>query len=112
MLSRRTNKSLGKLTNLVFAYEINSLLLPPRLKGTRKLSFATQSMAQYTVDVAGRHYAVKVYQHAHKVWIAAGKFLGDRLRTSGSTARKAVRAWQKAAVDRHRDTLEFNSTRP
>jgi hypothetical protein len=45
------------------------------------------------VDVSGQHYAVQVYQYANHVWIADGKFLGDRLRTRGSTARKAVRAW-------------------
>jgi hypothetical protein len=55
-------------------------------------------MSQHTVDVSGRHYVVQVYQHANNVWIAAGVFLGDQLRTRGSTAKKAVRAWQKAAV--------------
>jgi len=60
-------------------------------------------MRQHTVDVSGRHYAVEVYQHADNVWIAAGEFLGDQLKTRGSTAKKAVRAWQKAAVGRISD---------
>jgi hypothetical protein len=63
-----------------------------------------------TVDVSRQHYAVQVYQYANHVSIADGEFLGDQLRTRGSTAKKAVRAWQKAAGDKHRDTLEFNST--
>ena len=63
-----------------------------------------------TVDVSRQHYAVQVYQYANRVWIADGEFLGDQLRTRGSTAKKAVRAWRKAAAGKHRDTLEFNST--
>ena len=53
---------------------------------------------QHTVDVCGRHYAVQVYQYAGNVWIADGVFLGHQLRTRGSTAKKAVGAWQNAAL--------------
>jgi len=53
---------------------------------------------QHTVDVCGRHYAVQVYQFADTVWIADGVFLGHQLRTRGSSAKKAVSAWQNAAL--------------
>ena len=32
-----------------------------------------------------------------RFWIAAGEYLGEQLRTQGSTAQKAVMAWRKAA---------------
>jgi hypothetical protein len=32
---------------------------------------------------------VQVYQHADNVWIAAGEFLGDQLRTRGSYCEKS-----------------------
>jgi hypothetical protein len=57
-------------------------------------------MSQHTVDVSGQRYAVQVYQYADNVWIADGEFRGHQLRTRGSTAKKAVTAWQNAAVDK------------
>jgi hypothetical protein len=57
-------------------------------------------MSQHTVDVSGQLYAVQVYQYADNVWIADGEFRGHQLRTRGSTAKKAVTAWQNAAVDK------------
>lgn len=57
-------------------------------------------MSQHTVDVSGQRYGVRVYQYADHLWIADGEFLGHQLRTMGSTLRKAVMAWQSAAVKR------------
>jgi len=54
-------------------------------------------MQQHSIDVSGQYCAVHVYQFAKNVWIADGEFLGDQLRARGSTARKAVSAWRKAA---------------
>jgi hypothetical protein len=63
---------------------------------------------QYRVKAATFHtqgamrnvYAVQVYQYADNVWIADGEFRGHQLRTRGSTAKKAVTAWENAAVDK------------
>jgi hypothetical protein len=40
------------------------------------------------------------YQYADNLWIAVGEFLGHQLRTVGSTAQKAARAWKKAATEK------------
>jgi hypothetical protein len=40
---------------------------------------------------------VQVYKLANNIWIADGELLGDRLRASGTTAGKALRAWRQAA---------------
>jgi hypothetical protein len=57
-------------------------------------------MEQHTIDVTGQQYVVQVFQLANSVWVADGEFLGDQLRTRGSTAGKAVKAWRKAAVEK------------
>jgi hypothetical protein len=62
-------------------------------------SLAT-TMTQHSVDVFGQRYALNVYQHADNLWIAVGEFLGHQLRTIDRTALKAVRAWQKAAIEK------------
>jgi hypothetical protein len=43
---------------------------------------------------------VQVYRYAVNLWIADGKVLGQQLRTIGRTAKKAVRAWQNAALQK------------
>jgi len=58
------------------------------------------TMTQHSVDVFGQQYALNVYQYAENLWIADGEFLGHQLRTIDRTALKAVRAWQKAAIEK------------
>ena len=67
-------------------------------KGQSNGSLAT--MTQYSVDVFDQRHVLHVYQYADNLWIAVGEFLGHPLRTIGRTARKAVRAWQKAAIEK------------
>ena len=50
-----------------------------------------------TIDVRGQAYEIQVYCAGKRFWIAAGEYLGEQLRTQGSTAQKAVMAWRKAA---------------
>ena len=57
-------------------------------------------MTKYSVDVFGQRYALHIYQYADNLWIAVGEFVGHPLRTIGRTAPKAVRAWQKAAIEK------------
>jgi hypothetical protein len=57
-------------------------------------------MARHSVDVFGQRCALYIYQYADNLWIAVGDFLGRPLRTIGRTAPKAVRAWQKAAIEK------------
>jgi hypothetical protein len=59
-----------------------------------------ETMTQHSVEVFGQQYAVHVYQYGDNLWIAAGAFLGHQLRTIGRTVQKAVRAWQKAAIEK------------
>jgi hypothetical protein len=54
-------------------------------------------MPEPTIDVAGQAYEIQVYRLAEGFWLAIGDYLGEQLRTRGSTARKAVMAWRKAA---------------
>ena len=56
-------------------------------------------MPERTIDVRGQAYEIQVYCLAKKFWIAAGEYLGEQLRTRGSTAQKAVMAWRKAAEE-------------
>jgi hypothetical protein len=58
------------------------------------------TMTQRSVEVFGQRYALNVYQHADNLWIADGAFLGHQLRIINRTALKAVRAWQKAAIEK------------
>jgi hypothetical protein len=55
------------------------------------------SMEKHTVHLSDRCYVVQVYKLANNIWIADGELLGDRLRASGTTAGKALRAWRQAA---------------
>jgi hypothetical protein len=64
--------------------------------------FEAELMSQHTIVMFGQHYTVQIYQYANNVWIADGAFLGHRLRARGSTAKKAVTAWQNAAVNKLR----------
>jgi hypothetical protein len=57
------------------------------------------------VDVFGQQYALHVYQYADNLWIADGDFLGHQLRTIERTLQKAVRSWQKAAIEKAIDDL-------
>jgi hypothetical protein len=66
-------------------------------------------MEQRTVDLLGQRHIVQVFQLFNNVWVADGKFCGERLRTRGSTAGKAVSAWRKAAVGKPR--LNANSSK-
>jgi hypothetical protein len=52
------------------------------------------------VDVFVQRYALHIYQYADNLWIAVGEFLGHQIRTIDRTALKAVRAWQKAAIEK------------
>jgi len=56
-------------------------------------------MPERTIDIGGKAYVIQVYCLAERFWIAAGGYLGEQLRTRGSTAQKAVMAWRKAAED-------------
>jgi hypothetical protein len=57
-------------------------------------------VTQHSVDVFGQRYALHIYKYADNLWIAVGEFLGHPLRIIGRTALKAVRAWQKAAIEK------------
>ena len=59
-------------------------------------------MEKHQVHLFDRLYAVQVYKLANNVWIADGELLGDRLRASGTTAGKALRAWRQAAEQKPR----------
>jgi uncharacterized protein YvpB len=58
------------------------------------------TMTQHSVDVFGQRYSLYIYQYADNLWIAVGEFLGYQLRTIDRTELKAVRAWQKAAIEK------------
>jgi hypothetical protein len=62
-------------------------------------------MEKHTVHLFDRRYAVQIYKLANNVWIADGEVFGDRLRASGRTAGKALRAWRLAAEQRSRMTV-------
>jgi len=78
---------------------------PPRLDQSQsELDGQTRSLAttktRHSVDVFGQQYALHVYQYADNLWIAEGDFLGRQLRTIERTLQKAVRSWQKAAIEK------------
>jgi hypothetical protein len=60
------------------------------------------SMEKHQVHLFDRRHVVQVYKLANNVWIADGELLGDRLRASGTTASKALRAWRQAAEQKPR----------
>ena len=77
----------------------------PRLDQSQsELDGPTRSLAttktRHSVDVFGQQYALHVYQYADNLWIAEGEFLGRQLRTIERTLQKAVRSWQKAAIEK------------
>jgi len=84
---------------------------PPRLDQSQsELDGQTRSLAttktRHSVDVFGQQYALHVYQYADNLWIAEGEFLGRQLRTIERTLQKAVRSWQKAAIEKRLTTPE------
>jgi len=49
------------------------------------------------IDVCGSACKIQVYRVAKNIWVAAGVYLGEHLRTRGSSAARATLAWRKAA---------------
>jgi hypothetical protein len=54
-------------------------------------------MSERTIDVGGQTCTIQVYRFARSIWIAVGDYLGEQLRTRGSNAEQAARAWRRAA---------------
>ncbi|HVI12270.1 MAG TPA: hypothetical protein VM822_05310 [Pseudolabrys sp.] len=54
-------------------------------------------MSEHMIDVCGCACKIQVYRVAKNTWIAAGEYLGEHLRTRGSSAARATLAWRKAA---------------
>jgi hypothetical protein len=67
---------------------------------SKKWSNQSLATTHHSVVVFGEQYALDVYQYADNLWIAVGELLGHRIRTVDRTALKAVRAWQKAAIEK------------
>ena len=59
--------------------------------------FGIIHMLEFTIEVCGQAHKIQVYCFAKSFWVAAGEYLGQQLRTRGSTAGKAVTAWRRAA---------------
>ena len=58
-------------------------------------------MPERTIDVCGEACKIQVYCLAKRFWVAVGEYLGEQLRTRGSTSGKAVIAWRRAAEWTH-----------
>ena len=54
-------------------------------------------MSEHMIDVCGSASKIQVYRVAKNIWIGAGVYLGEHLRTRGSSATRATLAWRKAA---------------
>jgi hypothetical protein len=66
----------------------------------RKIPFGVLGidyMPEFTINVCRQAHKIQVYCLAKSFWIAGGEYLGEQLRTRGSTAGKAVMAWRRAA---------------
>lgn len=50
-----------------------------------------------TVKVWDQDVKISVYQKSRTVWIAVGKYLGDRIEVNGRSANSAVVLWVNAA---------------
>ena len=70
----------------------------------RKIPLVTwgiDHMPERTIDVCGQAYKIQVYCLAKRFWIAVGDYLGEQLRTRGSTSGQAIMAWRRAAECTH-----------
>jgi hypothetical protein len=63
-------------------------------------------MSEHTIHVCGESHTIQVYCLAKRFWVAVGEYLGEQLKTRGSTAGKAALAWRKAAELTHAVTAE------
>ncbi|MGB7783064.1 MAG: hypothetical protein WCF86_16365, partial [Pseudolabrys sp.] len=54
-------------------------------------------MSERIIEVSGCACRIQVYQAARNLWIAVGEYLGEHLRTRGSSPARAASAWRKAA---------------
>lgn len=54
-------------------------------------------MPELSIDIHGQRCTIQVYLMAKTVWLAVGEYIGERVRTRGTTALNAVEAWRKAA---------------
>src|SRR5262249_33579386 len=59
--------------------------------------WGSEFMSEHMIDVCGSACKIQVYRVAKNIWIAAGEYLGEHLRTRGSSAARATLAWRKAA---------------
>jgi hypothetical protein len=58
-------------------------------------------MPERLIDVCGQAHKIQVYYLAKRFWVAVGEYLGEQLRTRGSTSGKAIMAWRRAAEGNH-----------
>jgi len=61
------------------------------------VDWGSEFMSEHMIDVCGSACKIQVYRVAKNIWIAAGEYLGEHLRTRGSSAARATLAWRKAA---------------
>ena len=54
-------------------------------------------MSEHMIDVCSCACKIQAYRLAKNIWMAAGEYLGEHLRTRDSSAARATLAWRKAA---------------
>ena len=57
----------------------------------------SEEAVEHTVSVWDRPHQVSSYQKSKTVWIAVGKYHGERIETKGGTESQAVASWREAA---------------
>jgi hypothetical protein len=63
-------------------------------------------MSERTINIPAQRCTVEVYQLGKAYWVAVGEYWDEKIRTRGTTERKALKAWRGAISDKSRRRYE------
>jgi len=62
----------------------------------------TPEMSERIIYIPSQRCTVEVYRLGKAYWVAVGKYWDEKIRTRGTTERKALKAWRGAISDKSR----------
>jgi hypothetical protein len=66
-------------------------------------------MSERTINIPGQRCTVEVYQLGKTFWVAAGEYSDEKIRTRGTTERKALMAWRGVISDKSKNSIKIKN---
>ena len=63
-------------------------------------------MSERIIDIPGQRCTVEVHQLGKAYWVAVGEYWDEKIRTRGTTERKALKAWRRAISDKSKSWIK------